>query len=327
MITFATIPFETMPLWTLALATLCGMAFLWVGGDRLTVAARSFGASLGLPRSVIDIVVTSVATSVPLLVTALAAVKQGSTDIAVTSITGSVVTCLCLFLGVSSCVWPGAVEKLVATRDMSILLAAAMLFSFFGYQGGLTLRWYEGLILIVAGVFFMGFQLFRAFGKAEGVREDAATEMPPARALGWVVGAMAAIVAGAYLLVTTSIIGAARVGVSEIVAGTTAVAFGASLPIFSRAIAAGRSGHAEAIASGIITASIFNLLFASGVASTAGTLFFMPMLFHVELPSLFGATILLWLLMRTRSRLDRMEGAVLIVTYAALMYAAVRGSM
>jgi len=99
------------------------------------------------------------------------------------------------------------------------------------------------------------------------------------------------------------------------------------LPMLSRAIVSGRSGHPEAIVSGIITASIFNILFASGVASIAGTLFFMPMLFHVQLPSLFGATILLWLLMRTRSTLDRMEGAVLIVTYAAMMYAAIRGSL
>lgn len=324
--TFAFIDFESMPLWMLFCAMLSGMAFLLVGGDRLTVAARSFGASLGLPRSVIDIVVTSVATSVPLLITALAAVRQGSTDVAVSGVIGSVVTCLCLFLGVCACIWPGPVDKMVATRDMSILLGAAMLFTFFGY-GGLTLRWYEGLVLIVAGVFFMGFQLFSVYKKKDGSASDAVPEMAPARALVWVVGSTAAIVAGGFLLAHAVIVGAYRIGVTEIVAGTTVVALGASLPIFSRALAAGRSGHVEAIAGSIITASIFNLLFASGVASTAGDLIFMPILFHVELPALFGSTILLWLLMRTRSTLDRMEGAVLIVTYAALMYAAIRGSM
>lgn len=326
MTTLALINFATMPNWMLVASLLCGMILLLVGGDRLTVAACSFGASLGLPRAVIDIVVTSIATSVPLVMTTITAVNQGCPSAATSAVTGSVVTYLCLFLGITACIWPGPVHKLVATRDMSILLAAAMLFSFLGYSG-LTLFWHEGLLLVVAGVLFMGYKLFRSYTEEGPSAGEAVPEMPPARALVWVVGAIVAIIAGSFILVQTAIIGAALAGYTEIAAGTTIIALGASLPMLSRAVAMGRSGNALSIPGSLITAAIFNLLFASGVASFAGNLLFMPTLFHVELPSLFGATILLWLLMRTRTTLDRMEGAVLIVTYAALAYGALRGSL
>jgi cation:H+ antiporter len=326
MTTLAIINFATMPTWMLVASMLCGMAFLLLGGDRLTVAACSFGASLGLPRSVIDIVVTSVATSVPLVMAAITTVHQGCPDAATSAVIGSVVASLGLFLGIVACVWPGPVEKLVATRDMSILLAAAMLFAFLGYSE-LTLRRHEGLILVVAGVLFMGYKLYRTYTAENRQAEEAVPEMSPARALAWVVGAIIAIIAGCFILVHTAIIGAALAGFTEIAAGTTVIALGASLPMLSRAVAMGRSGNAGAIAGSVITASIFNLLFASGVAAFAGDLLFMPALFHVELPSLFGVTILLWLLMRTRTTLDRMEGALLIVTYAALMYASLKGSL
>ena len=323
----AFIDFGAMSLPVLAAAMFFGAAFLLFGGDRLTVAARSFGASLGLPGVVIDVVVTSVATSVPLMVTSLAALKLGYHDVATGSIVGSVVACVCLVMGVCACIWPGPVDVAVGRRDMSILLGAAMLFSFFGYEG-LTLQWYEGLVLVVAGLFFMGFQLWQAFKRArESGAAELVPEMAPVRALLWVVGSMVAIVAGAFLLAGSSVSAAAAVGLDGVAAGTTVVALGATLPILLRALSAGRSGNVASISGCIVTATIFNLLFASGVASFGGYLLFMPIVFHVELPAMFGGIILLWLLMRTRSSLDRMEGAVLVVTYAALMYAAIRGSM
>ena len=140
--------------WFLIVITVLGLALV-VGGAELAVQSATFIAEeLGIPERIIGLTVIAIGTSLPELVTSVAAAIKGKTDIAVGNIVGSNVFNILMVAGVSAAILPLDFEAKFVV-DACIALGAAALLAVLGYlPGHKIIRWGGVLMLVgMAGYF------------------------------------------------------------------------------------------------------------------------------------------------------------------------------
>jgi cation:H+ antiporter len=131
------------------------------------------------------------------------------------------------------------------------------------------------------------------------------------------VAGLVGIVAGARLLVTSSVEIAGALGVSDSLIGLTVVAIGTSLPELATSVVAALKRQTDIALGNIIGSNIFNIL---GILGT--TVLVQPIRIPQDVVTfdawvLLGVTGLLLYYALTDARLSRSEGAVFLVLYAS----------
>jgi cation:H+ antiporter len=140
---------------------IAGLAML-VGGGRLVVLSSvKLALEIGVPERIIGLTIVAVGTSLPELVTSVAAALKGNTDIAIGNIVGSNIFNIFLILGVSAVIYPVPLVK-GANIDLLVnIFANLLLFAFiFSGKGRKIERW-EGMVFIIAYLLYIAFILFR----------------------------------------------------------------------------------------------------------------------------------------------------------------------
>ena len=97
-----------------------GIILLKIGGDLAVDNAQKIALSLGFSVKLVAITVVAIGTSLPELITCLAATKKGETDLAVGNIAGSQIFNIILVLGASSAITP--INSISGFNDELILL-------------------------------------------------------------------------------------------------------------------------------------------------------------------------------------------------------------
>ncbi len=126
-----------------------------------------------------------------------------------------------------------------------------------------------------------------------------------------------AMVGGSKLLVDGAVVIAQALGVSDAVIGLTLVAVGTSLPELATAIIAGLRRHSEIALGNAMGSNLFNLLLILGVLALVTPFRVAPEMLEVDVWVMIASAVLLLPIMLTGWRLDRREGAVLLLAYAA----------
>lgn len=126
---------------------------------------------------------------------------------------------------------------------------------------------------------------------------------------------LAALVAGADLLVRGATRLALAVGISPLVVGLTVVAFGTSAPEMAIAIGATQSGQTDIALGNVVGSNIFNVLFVLGLTALVSPLFVSRQIIRQEVPIMVGASVLL-LLFAADGTIGFSDGAIMV---AALM--------
>ena len=122
------------------------------------------------------------------------------------------------------------------------------------------------------------------------------------------------VVAGAQLMVMSTVNIAQWLGVPEILIAIIIIAIGTSLPELATSVTAAMK-HMRGISLGnIIGTNIFNIAIL-GIASLASTVPVTNHVIFIDLPMMLLVTILLLVLMRTRWKLSRLEGVFLLGFY------------
>jgi cation:H+ antiporter len=109
---------------------LLGLIALIFGGKLVTENAMVLGEALGISQTVLGITVVAIGTSLPELITSLAAVKKGSADIAVGNIVGSNIFNIFFVLGVTAFIHPlptslhTSIDSLIAALSSFVLFGA-----------------------------------------------------------------------------------------------------------------------------------------------------------------------------------------------------------
>ena len=284
---------------------------LWKGADWLVDSAAEIAHTLKVSDLIIGLTVVAFGTSAPEFAVTISAAITKQTDISIGNVIGSNIFNLGFILGGTAVIRPISTNKKMFNRDGLFLLivTALIFFLFFGFNGWTpddAYTRYEGLILFSLLLGYVAF-LF--------IKKDPPEEINPSSAsyLSYVyffIG-LILIVYGGHLMVTHASIIARYYGISDWVIAVTIVAAGTSAPEFATSIAAAIKGRHGIAVGNLIGSDLFNLLGVLGLAGIINPSVITQDIFDSVflLVMMVGLTLLL---IRTKWKISRLEGALLV---------------
>ena len=138
--------------WHLAMVVL-GIAATILGARWLVGAAIEVAASLGVPETVIGLTVVAVGTSLPELVTSVAAALRGQGALAFGNVVGSNIYNILFILGVTGLVQPVVIPASIAEADIWILCGVTVLLAVVARTGWRISRGEGAALLAVYGAY------------------------------------------------------------------------------------------------------------------------------------------------------------------------------
>lgn len=300
---------------TSALSFLAGLGLLYIGGEGLVRSAATIGVRLGLTPLVAGLTLVGFATSAPELAVSVDAALRGEPGLSVGNVVGSNICNLALIMGIAALVKPAAVRGSLNRQDVIVMLASTLLVPLLFID--MTLVRTEGAVLVAGIALYLAVSVRQA---RRGEHPDAGqSNMPalsPSMAVNLIVAAVSLglLVVGSELFVAASVDIALVLGVSSGIVGLSAAALGTSLPELSTSIACARHGHPEMAAGNLIGSNIFNLLLILGATSLIRPLT-PDGVGVIDLGVMIGVSVLALGLMLGKPRVERRDGALLLIVY------------
>ncbi len=316
-----------------ALYLLAGLLLLYFGAEWLVAGAAGLARSLGMRPLIIGLTVVAFGTSAPELVVGIDASIAGQGAIALGNVVGSNIANLGLILGLTALILPPAVDVQVLRREVPVLLAVTALLPLALIDGWLA-RW-EAAVLLVLAVGYPWWMIRSArIGSLAAAAEmeeaaELAAALPPAGsrlrlALRAVVG-LALLVGGGRALIEGAVGIATTAGMSPRVIGLTIVAVGTSLPELATSLLAAGRGHADIAVGNVVGSNIFNILLIGGASAMTAPIVAPIGSVAIDLVAMGALTVFAVAAMRTRRKVDRVEGAVLVLGYVGFLTALLLG--
>jgi cation:H+ antiporter len=309
---------------------IAGLVALFYGAEWLVRGAARLARSLGISAIVVGLTIVAFGTSAPELVVTSLAVMRGQPDVGVGNIVGSNVVNIAAILGLSAIVSTVRVHPGLITREMPIMIAAAVALMVVGYDGTITRL--DGGILLGGFILFLLFMLraaqggeptpaleieFEEFEENRGMTNTGST--PRANAFLILIG-LVGLIAGAELLVRAAVSVARSVGISELVIGLTVVSIGTSLPELATSVIAAIRGEADIAVGNVVGSNVFNVLAVLGIAPLIQPVSVDRSLYDFEMWVMLALSVILPVFCRSGHRLARIEGMVLLLGYVAFVW-------
>lgn len=298
-----------------------GLVILLVGGKILVDGSSSIAHKLGMSPGVIGLTVVAVGTSFPELIVSISAALKGNSDISVGNVLGSNLSNIGLVLGLSGIFYPIFIKKSVLRFDYVITLIVSIIFFGLSLDGQLDL--WDGVLLISIFIAF-NFYLLRNIGSEIKNFKDAKNDQENSyswiKAFGLFVGGVIGLYIGAELLVTNAVNISRKLGITERVIGITIVSIGTSLPELVTSIMAALSKKTDLAIGNILGSNILNILLILGVTSILQPIQVNSEFLASDYWWMIGITLALFPLMRTKMRISKIEGAVLLSIYLTYLY-------
>lgn len=302
-----------------------GVGVLYFGAEWLVRGSARLASALGVSPIVVGLTVVSLGTSAPELVVAVVAALGGNADLALGNVLGSNLANLGLILGITAVLNPMDVAARVVGREVPLLLLATLAIFPLAWDGVLSRG--DGVILLLALVGYLLFVFQSADEETPAVlgefevyleEESQARRKVSIGDVGLVVVGCGALVVGGYAIVESAVYIASFLGVSQVVIGLTVVAVGTSLPELATSVVAAVRKEADIAVGNIVGSNIFNLLGILGAAAVVAPMSVGRTILARELPAVLFMSLLVLPMLRTGLRIQRWEGAVLLVAYAGL---------
>jgi cation:H+ antiporter len=293
-----------------------GILMLGLGASWLVDGASRLALRLGVSAFVVGLTVVGFGTSMPEFSVSVLAALRGSGGLSVGNAVGSNIMNLLLVLGTAAVLAPVHVVggRRILRRDLVFGLVPALVLLVFAWDG--LIERPVAITLLVIFALFMGVCLGQA-------RRDSTTRTVvtghPMRHLALTVVGIAVLVTGSELMVDGGIELARRFGVTDAVIGLTLVAFGTSLPELATSVAAALKGQAELSVGNVLGSNIFNLGLVVGTAFTIRPTRVPGFVIHQDVVILMAATLLVAVIVLRDGRINRTEGGIMLIAFAAYM--------
>lgn len=134
------------------------------------------------------------------------------------------------------------------------------------------------------------------------------------------VAGLALIVFGADWLVDGASSVARKAGISEFVIGLTIVGFGTSCPELVVSLTGAVQGNADIAIGNVVGSNIFNVLMILGVTAVIAPVAMTRANARIDIPMTLGVTVLFMVLGLTGNGINRIEGIVMLLVFAAYIY-------
>ena len=306
-----------------ALFLFAGFGLLLLGGEFLVRGSVAIALKLRISKVIIGLTLVAFATSAPELIVSIIAAMKGKSAIALGNVIGSNVANIGLILGLTALLYKMQAVRLTYRNDWLFLLGANGLLGVFLYFGGIS--FIQGLILVAALVVYNTLKIRSARKEraAASIGQDVDVPAMPIwqGVLLLIIGAVG-LKFGAQLFVTGIATIAAQWGWSERLVAVSLVAFGTSVPELAASLMAARKGEADIAIGNVIGSNIFNILSVLGFTALIQPIELSDQaLLYVDFPISLLFTLLLIPLMGVlkSDRLDRVEGAILLISYIIFM--------
>ncbi len=301
---------------------LAGLVLLVIGADALVRGSVHVAQRMGISSLLIGLTLVAWGTSAPELVVSARASFAGQGGLSLGNAVGSNIVNLSVILGLTAVIRPLRVASEMAEREFPLLVVVTLATAVLIVTSGLA-RW-EGVLLLVTLIVWTLWQI-RSVRQAapELAHVDEVIDTPRVvrgRSMGinalLIAGGLAALVGGSSLFVGGASELAAQWGWSTTLIGLTVVAVGTSLPELATSLAGVLKGEGDLAIGNVIGSNLFNLTGVLGVAAVVRPV---PggLLTSVDLIALIALTLLAVIGLRTNFRLGRVEGALLLLGYAA----------
>jgi len=328
-----------------------GFILLIKGSDFFVESSSRIAKRFGVTEFVIGLTLVAIGTSVPELSASIVASLKGDSGIIIGNVVGSNIANIGLILGLGAFVATISVKRAMLKRDAYMMLFISILFYVLAFDGVITkieggfflLLFVSYTLFIVTSKktketydfksflnYFFKFKYLRTisdqtisrvlskkkksttkdekdyFSFKEGIIKD----------LLIIIMSGVAIVFGAKYLVTEAIWAAESLGVSTAIIGVSMIALGTSLPELSVSIRAAKKGFGDMIIGNIIGSNIANILVILGVSSLINPVEVGKTTLYHTAPIMLAISMLLIGLMRSKWKITKREGMILLVIYA-----------
>ncbi|MEZ6139882.1 MAG: calcium/sodium antiporter [Zavarzinella sp.] len=310
-----------------------GLVVLVVGGETLLRGAVGIANLARLTPAIIGLTVVAIGTSIPELAVSVVAAAQQKVDITVGNVVGSNIFNIAFVLGISALVRPLVLTGNTIRLEYPVLAIVTLLcvavcqhqevnrldaITFVAIYIGFTAY----LVILVRE------QMSRSESSQFAAEAKDISESSPKPKI-WVCLLFLAIGVGCLTLgAHFTVNGAVKIGrifgMSERLIGLTIVAIGTGLPEVVTSIVSCIRGRDDVAIGNIIGSNLFNILGVMGITGLISPLPINAEIVQSDRWWMLGITLLLLPIMRSRMRIGRIEGGILLASYGVYMWMLLR---
>lgn len=301
------------------LLLLVGLGLVVLGADWLVNGASSIARRAGISEFVIGLTIVGFGTSCPELVVSLTGAIEGNSDISVGNVVGSNIFNVLFILGLTAMVLPVGMTDKNRRIDIPITLGVTILLVILGITGSMSgpviSRWEGVLMLLVFSAYL--FYCFKSDSKDEFSETQRAT-LSITKSIALTLTGLAGLIFGGDLFVDSATALARQIGVSDKFIAVTILAGGTSLPELATSLVAAIKGKEQLALGNILGSNVFNAMMILGLSSVITSLSFASMTIVDIITLVLSAVLLLiWAYTGRKNRIDRREGAAMLLCYVA----------
>ena len=301
------------------LLLLVGLGLVVLGADWLVNGASSIARRAGISEFVIGLTIVGFGTSCPELVVSLSGAIEGNSDISGGNVVGSNIFNVLFILGLTAMVLPVGMTDKNRRIDIPITLGVTILLIILGITGSMSgpviSRWEGVLMLLVFSAYL--FYCFKSDSKDEFSETQQAT-LSITKSIALTLTGLAGLIFGGDLFVDSATALARQIGVSDKFIAVTILAGGTSLPELATSLVAAIKGKEQLALGNILGSNVFNAMMILGLSSVITPLSFASMTIVDIITLVLSAVLLLiWAYTGRKNRIDRREGAAMLLCYVA----------
>ena len=308
------------------IAIIIGIALVLWGADRLTDGAVAVAQRMGIPQIVIGLTIVAFGTSMPEFCSSLVSALNHQPGMAVGNVVGSNIFNALLIVGAAAIVAPITILPSTVKKDIPFaLISSVLLVMLCGFDG--KIQWYDAVIMLVFFIIFMYMTLKEAKSGKIQEEESETRKKPMSKLMSivWIVVGLACLIGGSTIFVNGASSLAATLGVDPAIIGLTIVAMGTSLPELATSVVSASKGNSGIAIGNVLGSNVFNILFILGVTGVIYPLDIQGIT-TLDLSVMVIVMILLWLFSYTKHRIERWEGVVLVLVFAAYMFVLIKNA-
>ncbi len=304
------------------LVFIISILLLILASKYFTKAAERIGLSLKMSPFMVGVVIVSVGTSLPELISGIIASVNGHSEIVIGNVLGANISNIFLILGITTLFARKSIQlgKEYIFIDLHFMLGSATMLILFLLDGSISKM--EGIALL-AGFLIYQIYLFKSEKPGEMPMLNDKKTVSKITSLNWkdmVIIAVAAfgIFIGAKYTVESIVDIANALNVDKALISLTVLSLGTTLPELAVSIAAARAGNPEIAVGNILGSCIFNSFTVTGVAAIINP---------IQMPSEYGNTSVMFLVVATiffylisqDKKISKWEGMLFLLFYVVFM--------
>ena len=305
---------------------IAGFFFLVKGADIFVEGSSSIAKKFHVPSIIIGLTIVAMGTSLPEAAVSVTASLANQNTLAVSNVVGSNIFNLMVVIGMCAVLTPVAVQRETLKRDFPFSVFCAILLLILGWMGPMQLGHGDGVIFLVLFALFIGYMIRSALkanqeGKQapeEAAEIDQMKIMSLPKSLLFIVIGAAGIIIGGDVVVNSASNIATRLGMSETLVGLTIVSIGTSLPELVTSVVAARKHEVDMALGNAIGSNVFNILMVLGIAGAISPIAFLTENI-IDIVVLLAFSLIVWVFAWTKQKLNKGEGALMLILYAAYM--------